>query len=88
MTTDLDRMKIRILSLLNQLDGVASQDCLEKANEWIEIGEWKLAIEFICECLYEEEIVVPNTQHTTLIGLCIDLHLDSRYWKRLPSCED
>ncbi|OAD19605.1 hypothetical protein THIOM_004747 [Candidatus Thiomargarita nelsonii] len=54
---------------------------LENVFDFVKYGEWKLAVEVLCDNLYEDKRYIPQDTFSDLIAVGKVLSVDSRYWK-------
>lgn len=56
---------------------------VENAQELIDVGEWSLALELICDQLYEHEAFVPSDLFTIISEAGRFMGLDEKRWSEL-----
>lgn len=56
---------------------------IEDVNEYIRFNEGGLALEILCENLYEFSCPVPQKAYDLLKEAGIKMEIDSRYWEML-----
>ncbi len=69
-----------IISLIN---GGISEFQEKNIRELVEANEWGIALEILCDCLYEDTIAVPQRVYQLIEKAGIAIGVDEEYWTEL-----
>ena len=78
-------MAQRIRSLLSQIEAQVDPVVVEQINGLLSVGEYRVAIENLCELLCEDAVVLHGSSRRELVSIAEALGLDERYSKIIPS---
>ena len=68
---------------LSLVSGVLSEIQVDDIRTYIKVGEWSLALEFLCDVLHKEELAVPSRAYELFQEVGAILHLESKTWEIL-----
>jgi hypothetical protein len=79
-------MEIQMLDLLREFDGKLKDNIHEDIRDLIVHGEWGIALENLCQQLYEYDVAVPPNSLTEIKKLTEQMQLPSKTWSFLGKC--
>ena len=82
---DIEKIKQDIIGNLNNLKNVLPDTGFEDINEYMEVGEYKLAMEVLCNMIFEYNILISKKNYMNIMGLCKNLCIDGKYWEPLKN---
>jgi len=65
--------------LIDSFRTTSNGELLEDANEFVDHGEWGLAIEFLSDWIYDNDVAVSTLQCQTILRLSKVFGVDSEY---------
>lgn len=68
------------LSLVSEM---LSEIQVDDIRTYINVGEWSLALEFLCDVLYEKELPVPSKAYELFQEVGAILELKSETWEKV-----
>ncbi len=68
---------------LSLVAGELSAAQVEDVRLYIKVGEWRLALETLCELLYEDELPIPVQAYELMKEAGAMMNLDAKLWSRL-----
>ena len=77
---NIDKLKTELVKLLDDLGSFLDERKFEQVKYFIEYNELKLAVEFLCEYVYEDEITVDAELKYRINQFCKELNIDKIYW--------
>jgi hypothetical protein len=86
---DLQETREQVLALLSAVKATLPEMYLGMVPELIEMNEWKIAVEMLCEHFGDQyDRFVPNVVYDKLIAVARLLRVDSAYWGSLRVSEE
>ena len=76
-------IKSRLQDLGNSLSGSVLEKRLATYRQLVQAGECKVALENLCEQLFDDDVVVPQQQFKELQALGEELGMEAERWQRL-----
>jgi hypothetical protein len=76
----IESLKIDILISLEELESTMNEQSLMQVRHFVQYNELKLAIEFLCEYISEDEIHLEPALKSKINGFCALLDIDKIYW--------
>lgn len=73
----------RLYAVLSSVKAAHPNMYIENVAEFIKYGEWKLAIEVLCENLLEYKLFCPKETYADLVSAAEALNVDKKYWEDL-----
>ncbi len=61
------------------------EDEIDKVEQLVQVGEWRIALENLCTQLYEYDVKLPKDVLTTTTEIGREVGVDERYWSVLDS---
>lgn len=80
MTYDYRELEMRLRDLLISLSGIRSLE-LNEVYHFLEVGEYGLAFETICDLIREKRIEISSHAQQEIVALAGVMEIDSRWWK-------
>ena len=71
-----------ILSLVRE--GL-SESQLDDIRTYVNVGEWNLALEVLCQMLYEDKLPIPSRAYDLFQEVGAMVHLNSKTWEIVKS---
>ena len=78
-----EELENRLYAVLSSVKTAHPNMYIENVAEFIKYGEWKLAIEVLCENLHEYRLFFPKETYSDLVSAAESLNVDKRYWENL-----
>ena len=78
-----EELENRLYAVLSSVKAAHPKMYFENVAEFIKYGEWKLAVEVLCENLLEYKLFFPKETYSDLVSAAECLNVDKRYWKDL-----
>lgn len=76
----------RLVALRGHVDQLLSEDQCRSYVEFIEAGEWRLALEMLADWLAEESTPIPSAARAEMIELSHDMDIVERVSTTLSEC--
>lgn len=76
-------LKNRLYAILSAVKAAHPSMPIEDVADFIKYGEWKLAVEVLCENMVEDDLSFPKERYPDLISAVESLNVDRKYWERL-----
>ena len=80
---DIEKLRQDIADNLNNLKHDLPDMGFEDISEYIQVGEYKLAMEVLCNIIFEYKVLISNTDYIRTLDLCKSLSIDDKYWMTL-----
>lgn len=77
---DFEQLKSDILELLDDLEVILHKVSLDQIRSFVSYNELKLSLEFLCEYIYEDQIVLETKYVTRINEFCEILKVEKTYW--------
>jgi hypothetical protein len=74
-----EKLQSIVLSLNNTLSEVG----IENVLGFLQVGEYQLGFEVLCDILHEDDIAVPQNVYEELVCIGKALKIDKTYWENL-----
>lgn len=78
--------KNEVIKLVNSLKDKFCEKDLSQINEYIDVDEWGLAFELVCEVLYEDSININENTYKKICDLAKDMKKDDELIDLLKKC--
>jgi hypothetical protein len=81
-------MRGRIELLLKKITPRVRPAIIEQVTDLLNVGEYRIAVENLCELLYEDDVALSSSSRDQLLAIVKDIGLKERYWAIVPAAQD